>query len=323
LLGDKTEFVAQLASLLTGPSKHTRMEVFYTPYATAPSVRWLAQPNFLVLWWDVAGDPATKTPNVAADPRTACALAQEGEFGAPALGGVADYAAEYLRTSQYYSDPFDPIHLPPVPTAGFAAIAMDEIESQAATATAAHSELWLAASSQAMFMSYFIELPDLGEAGLGKVWDSLDAVARRTIQIKKGVFHMSAPMEFRFVKAGTSAMAGTYSENPDASFVNVDLIGFIESTTSADYPRPLLQFFADVERDWVEMGGYPHNGKMYGFYDPTEPPGTSTPAFNKNFLADLRARRGVRLAAFDAYRRSQDPDGLFYNAFLRDLLDRP
>jgi hypothetical protein len=31
-------------------------------------------------------------------------------------------------------------------------------------------------------------------------------------------------------------MSGAYSENPDAIFVNLDLIGFIEPTPSADYP---------------------------------------------------------------------------------------
>ena len=77
-------------------------------------------------------------------------------------------------------------------------------------------------------------------------------------------------------------MAGSYSTNPNAYFVNVDLIGFIESTPTADYPEKLLQFFADVERDWVAMDGFPHNGKMYGFYDPTRlpvhtlPPSTRT-----------------------------------------------
>lgn len=320
LVKDKQAFIAQLTNLLTGPSKHTRMEVFYTPYAAAPNVPWFDLPNFLVLWWNVVDNPQTKTPNAAADPQTACVLAQEGEFGAPNLGGIAGYAAKYLRASQYYSNPYDPLQFPPMPTAGFAALALDEIESQATTASQAYSELWLAASSQAMFMSYFIELPNLDAAGLGKVWDSLDVVARRTIQIQGGIFHIAAPMEFRFVKAGTVAMAGTYSQNPDAYFVNVDLIGFIESTTSADYPQPLLQFFADVERDWVAMDGYPHNGKMYGFYDPTQAPGTCTPAFNTNFLADLRKRRGARLTAFDAYRQSQDPGGLFYNTFLREVL---
>src|SRR5262249_9797279 len=157
--------------------------------------------------------------------------------------------------SQYYSNPYDPFHVPPVPTAGFAAIALDEIESQACAAHAIHSDLWLTKSSQVMFMSYFIELPALDAAGLGKVWDSLDVVARRVIQTDN--FHIAAPMEFRFVKAGDSAMSGTYSTNRDAYFVNVDLIGFIEPTPTADYPEKLLQFFADVERDWVGMGGFP------------------------------------------------------------------
>jgi hypothetical protein len=170
-----------------------------------------------------------------------------------------------------------------------------------------------------MFMSYFIELPDLDTAGLGKVWDSLNVVARRVIEDDS--FHIAAPMEFRFVKAGDTAMAGTYSKNSSAYFVNVDLIGFIEATPSADYPEKLLQFFADVERDWVAMDGFPHNGKMYGFYDPTLGAGTHTAAFNTNFLADLRHRRGARLKAFNGYRKGHDPTGLFYNDFLRQLLE--
>ena len=75
---------------------------------------------------------------------------------------------------------------------------------------------------------------------MGKVWDGMDVVARRVIQ--GGDFHIAAPMEFRFIKAGDSAMSGAYSENPDAIFVNLDLIGFIEPTPSADYPpHPLTR----------------------------------------------------------------------------------
>ena len=71
------------------------------------------------------------------------------------------------------------------------------------------------------------------------------------------------------------------------------------------------------------MGGFPHQGKMYGFYDPTRLQGThsETAPFNPNFLADLRTRRGARLEAFNAYRKSLDPNGLFYNEFLRKLLE--
>jgi FAD/FMN-containing dehydrogenase len=316
LLKDKQAFVAEFQKLLAA---HSRMEAFYTPYAAAPNLPFPSLPNFLVLSWDTVANPEPKTPNSATDPKTACTLAKEGDFGAPMLGGIAGYAARYVRASQYYSNPYNPFHLPPVPTAGFAAIALDEIESQAGAANKVHSDLWLAESSQVMFMSYFIEMPNLDAAGLGKVWDSLDVVARRVIQDDN--FHIAAPMEFRFVKAGDSAMAGTYSKNPNAYFINVDLIGFIEATPTSDYPEKLLQFFADVERDWVAMGGFPHNGKMYGFYDPTAAPGTHTAAFNTNFLADLRKRRGERLQAFDDYRKAHDPTGLFYNTFLRQLLE--
>jgi len=315
---DKSSFVAGLQELLTGSSKHDRLEVFYTPYAAAPNVPWFPQDNFLVLWWDIV-NPSSPKANSSQPAPTACSLAQQGEFGAPFLGGLAGYAAQYVRASQYYDNPYNPIHFPPVPTAGYTAIALDEIEKQAGVANQNYSELWLTQASQVMFMSYFIELPNLDADGLGMVWDGLAIVA--DIVIQNNTFHIAAPMEFRFVKAGNSAMSSAYSDNPDAYFINLDLIGFIQPTPSSSYPSQLLQFFADVERQWVAMGGFPHNGKMYGFYDPTAAPGSYTAAFNPNFLADLRTRRGARLQAFNAYRQSQDPNGLFYNDYLRMLLE--
>ena len=316
LLQNRRAFIDKFKTLT---AQFDRMEVFYSPYAAAPNVPFVPLPNFLVLGWNIVANPDPKTPNSAPDPTSACVLAEKGEFGAPFLGGLAGYGAKYVRESQYFSNPYNPLHLPPVPTAGFAAIALDEIESQAGAANAKHSDLWLSEASQVMFMSYFFEMPNFDDAGLGKVWDGMDVVARRVIQ--DGNFHIAAPMEFRFIKAGDSAMSGACSENPDATFVNLDLIGFIEPTPSANYPQALLQFFADVERDWVAMGGVPHNGKMYGFYDPSAPAGSYTAAFNPNFLSALRARRGERLTAFSAYRKARDPDGLFYNAYLRQLLE--
>lgn len=296
---NQQSFVTGMQELLTGPSQHDRLEVFFTPYG-AP---WNSQ-NFLVLWWDIV-DPSPTVPNSATEPATACVLSHEGEFGAGKIPspGVAD--------TQYLS-------LYP-PAAALALIALKVIELQASIANKDYSELWLSEASQVMFMSYFIELPNLDAAGLGKVWSGLDAVTRKVLQ--SGNFHIAAPMEFRFVKGGNSAMSGAYSTNPDAYFINLDLIGFVPATPSADYPAQLLQFFADVERDWVAMGGFPHNGKMYGFYDPEMPSGTYTAAFNPNFLAALRTRRGERLQTFNTYRQSQDPTGLFYNDYLRGLLE--
>jgi FAD/FMN-containing dehydrogenase len=141
-----------------------------------------------------------------------------------------------------------------------------------------------------------------------------------------GNFHIAAPMEFRFVKGGDSAMSGAFSKNGDAYFVNLDLISFVEPSKSSEYPAELLKFFAHVERKWVSLGGLPHNGKMFGFYDPTDQALDSyTPPFNKKFLSFITKQRiearQAPVDAFEKYRKTCDPNGLFYAQFLCDLLE--
>lgn len=325
LLADQKAFVAKFKELLTAPGGHTRVESFYTPYAAASNVPFVHLPNFLVLWWDTVQHPHPETPNGAQDPKTACTFAHEGKYGAPVLDGIASYAVKYVRESQYFSDAYDPFHIPPVPPSGYTAIALDEIEKQVAQANKNNSDLWLSTAASVIFMSYYIELPNLDDVGLGRSWQGLAAAGDYVI--KAGNFDISAPLEFRFVKGGNSAMSGAFSTNPDAYFVNLDLIGWVEKDQPASqYPAELLKFFAHVERMWVAMGGLPHNGKMYGFYDPND--GSLdyfTPPFNKNFLKFItRRRRQLRQAPVDAfrkYRASRDPAGRFYNQYLRDVLE--
>ncbi len=322
-LADKAAFVETFGSLL---KTHTRLETFFTPYATGSVGFPLYAKNFLALWWDVVGDPPTKTPNAPLSPDNACVLAAKRppEFGAPYLGQIATYGADLAEQAQYVKSPGntpsglieDGLTNPSI----IAAITFEVIEPAVTTANKSHSDLWLTGAVQVIFMSYYIPLPRLDDAGLEKVWDGLDVVSR--IVLQDGAFHIAAPMEFRFVKGGDTAMSATFAENPQNTwFGNLDLIGFVKKEQKpSDYSPKLLQFFADVERGWVEMGGFPHNGKMYGFYDPTAAAGTHTTPFNPNFLADLRRRRGARLEAFAAYRKSLDPKGLFYNNFLQSLL---
>lgn len=281
--------------------------------------------NFLALWWDVVDDPAK--PNKAPDPSppNACALAGKAEYGAPYM--KAEFGAEIAERAQYAASPGNtaagffgnPLYNPAI----IAAIVFDVVEPQVSAANQSHLEMWLTGAVRVIFMSYYIPLPNLDAEGLGKVWDGLDTVSQ--IVLKDDNFHIAAPMEFRFVKGGNSAMSATFTEKPSQTwFINLDLIGFVENDKMASqYPAKLLQFFADVEREWVKMGGFTHQGKMYGFYDPTAAPGTysQTGPFNPNFLADLRARRGARLEAFNAYRKSLDPSGLFYSVFVRHLLE--
>jgi len=73
-------------------------------------------------------------------------------------------------------------------------------------------------------------------------------------------------------------------------------------------------------------GGMRHNGKMYGFYNPTDPAQDSyTPPFNPKFLSFIAQQRvAVRQAPVDAfkpYRQARDPNGRFYIQYLRDLVE--
>jgi hypothetical protein len=289
------------------------MESFFTPYAASFGIS-----NFLALWWDVVDNPKPEIPNSAPTPKTACELAQEGQFGAPLIG-IGQFGEAVIRAAQTS----DPYWSPFAGAAVITAIALDEIESQVKAANQIFSDLWLAKSSRVIFMSYFIELPGFDDEGLGKAWEGLDVV--NTYVTQSGNFHIAAPMEFRFVKGGDSAMSGAFSKNGDAYFVNLDLIGFVEATQSSKYPAALLKFFAHVERKWVSLGGLPHNGKVFGFYDPANPALDSfTPPFNKNFLSFITrqriAARQAPVEAFKKYRETCDPGGLFYTQYLRDLL---
>ncbi len=296
----RSEFASAFQTLLTG---HDRVETFYNPYFVEPLTH-----EYFAAWWDVVSDPADKIANSANPAQSACALASEGEYGAPfvPLEPIAEDAGIAAQKMKFL--------------AGALTVAgMATVTSAVATADANHADLWLTEAARVMFMSYFVELPNIDAAGLGKVWDGLQSVGKR--MAGGSPFYTATPMEFRFITGSEVAMSGVYTTNPDAVFVNFDLVAFIAATPSSEYPSQLLQFFADVEREWVAMGGLPHNGKMYGFYDPKGAPGNYTAAFNPNFLAELRTRRGAPLQAFSAYRQSQDPNGLFYNAYLRALLE--
>ena len=109
-----------------------------------------------------------------------------------------------------------------------AAIVFEVVEPEVTEANRKHMEMWLTGAVRVIFMSYYIPLPNLDDGGLGKVWDGLDVVSQIVLQDDN--FHIAAPMEFRFVKGGDTAMSATFTENPENTwFINLDLIGFVEN----------------------------------------------------------------------------------------------
>ncbi len=299
---DESQFVALFKTLLATPN--LRVETFFNPYSSA----------FLTLSWEVDASPSTKIPNSAPTVPNACALAGNDEFGAPNEGQVLEPIAEATAIAAQGSR----VRL-------FAATIMDTafkaVESMFDTATTTYSDMWLTKAARVIFMSYFVELPALDDAGLSRAWQGLDAVVSRLNNSSD--FLLVGPMEFRFVKGGDSALAGTYTQNANSIFVNFDLIAFVKPTQASDYPDAVLSFFADIERAWVALGGMPHNGKMYGFYDPAGAAGSYTPPFNPAFLGDLATRRADRINAFEVYRQERDPSGIFSNQFVAALLGHP
>lgn len=297
------EFTVGLGGLLASKS---RLETFFNPYARG----WLASP-FQACWWnvDVGSGAASSAPSVP----TACQQAKEGSYGAPELPHAEEWLAE--RASLLAQGlPFKAL------AALISSRAMATIEKQVTGTTAKGSDLWLSWAARVIFMSYFIELPDLGEKGLGNVWNLLQSVRKQVI--KSDGFHVAMPLEFRFIRSGDSAMSGTYSSKPGGSyFVNLDLIAVAaEDGHGLRYPDKLKKLFSSVEREWVALGGWPHQGKMYGFYDPQTPAGSYSDPFNPAFVSFIRQRRGGRVQAFNAYRKRRDPGGMFENDFLRLLV---
>ncbi len=294
----EADFVQGFGALL---ASKTRVESFFNPYDSISP--------FLCCWWNV--NNGSGPGNSPAPVDNACQLAGNQQYGAPYIGELAvDAGVAAQETSSSV----------PASLTSEAAIAV--IYTKVTTANANASDLWLDDAARTIFMSYFIELPDLREKGLDIVWRALQAVRRRVVADNN--FHVAAPLEFRFVRGGNTLLAGTYSERPNSVFVNLDLIGFAlenEDKTGLVYSDKLLQFFADVERDWVvTLGGMPHGGKMYGFYDPNGPARNFSLPFNPKFVDFIRNKRASRVAAFNAFRQQRDPKGMFCNPFVAQMI---
>ena len=295
----QADFTATLKTLL---ATHARLEIFFHPYTN----------KLLTLYWDVDAAPKTTSPNRAPEVADACALAGKSQFGAP-------LSIQFLDPEGQAA-----LHQTNLPLIGRSLAStdidtcLDAIARQADSAARQHNELWLDAALRVIFMSYFVELPSLDETGLSLVWQGLNAVRARFQRSEK--FLLVAPLEFRFVRGGSSALSGAYTTKPNATCVNLDMIGYVAADEPSRYPAELLHFFADIERDWVRLGGMPHNGKMYGFFDPGAAPDSYSPPFNPKFLARLAQGRAERIAAFDRYRRQRDPNGMFCNGYVDALL---
>ena len=97
-LANKAAFVETFGTLL---KEHTRLETFFTPYATGSVGFPLYAKNFLALWWDVVSDPPTKTPNAPLSPDNGvcpCGEAAPRIRGRPYLGQIVAIRRRLVRS---------------------------------------------------------------------------------------------------------------------------------------------------------------------------------------------------------------------------------
>jgi len=306
-LDSKAKFTHQYLELFNGDAdgnnSFDRVESFLNPYDN----------SFLLLCWKyVSPPPGAQEPNRRdIDVPTSCEFAAKDSFGAPYETAIIEkFSDKYIYDAQFAKTE---LWAKAILEFGFY-----EIKNMFNDAKDAGNELWLSEATRTAFISYYIALPNINEDGLGKVWDAIQVV--NTNLEKSDKFRVVGPMEFRFVKGGDTALAGTYSTDPNTWYANIDVIAYVPKIKSSEYKKELLDFFAAVEREWYgKYEGIPHNGKMYGFFDPNDSEG-STPPFNTSFLNSLATRRGDRLKAFEVYRKKCDPDNRFCNEFLQSLL---
>jgi hypothetical protein len=310
---NEVDFVTGMGPIVAST---TRVETFFNPYACKSNpLGWSGLPaSFLTCCWNVeAGSPPAANP---VSPETACQNAEQGRYGAPLLGPIKEPLAERAALTAQESG-LGGLTLAAV----ISKVAIDNIQSFVHTADTNGSDLWLTEAARTIFMSYFVPLPDLSSAGLSLIWRTMQSVMNKVTGISSG-FHVAFPLEFRIVRSGKSALAGTYSDTP-CHFVNLDLIGVAalnDAGNGLQYTPDLLRFFADVEREWIGLSGWPHNGKMYGFYDPNGARGNSGPPFNPGMLSFLLQKRASRAQAFKAYQKKRDPHGMFINSYVDALI---
>ena len=138
-------------------------------------------------------------------------------------------------------------------------------------------------------------------------------------------FRPVLPSESRFVESGDTLLAGSYTGDSDSLFVSIEVIGSSDppspGTEVVTYGQNMLDYLGNIAMVRVAMGGAPHSGKIFGFFDAANPgAGTSQP-LNPGFVDWLRfVRKGPEVDRFNLYRNAIDPEGTFMKEMVEGLV---
>ncbi|MED7789651.1 D-arabinono-1,4-lactone oxidase [Francisella sp. 19X1-34] len=302
---EKNSFIKTIKPILTDLDFH-QAEFFFSPYKY-PTLGYA----ILILEWKKNTNPKCKTPNDIKPVPNNQKYLLDKSWGAPYLSGSLEKTEEkvFLWTQNCKMKVNGQTSI---------STAQTSIHGFMKTAEKNNSLLWLPKALKVGFMSYFIPLPDNADYGLDAAWNALEVIINA---VESKEFVQALPVEFRFVENSSALLSGTYSSSTSKRFISIE----IEFASNKDntYAQNTLNFLAKVEYQWRKLGGLPHHGKMYGFYNPDtvtdENNITGTPPFNKSYLSYLKELRKENFQLFSKYQKTVDPDGLFSTKYLEDI----
>lgn len=122
-------------------------------------------------------------------------------------------------------------------------------------------------------------------------------------------FKWNQPAEFRWVRVTGKAVLEPV---PPGLFFTSEVLAFPGTAANT---QELFQAFKQVEDHWVsKLGAKPHIGKLFGF-DNEE---SNVKPFQHSKTCQVYSN--TQKATFEAYRKLQDPTGMFNYGFATQLL---
>ena len=171
---------------------------------------------------------------------------------------------------------------------------------------------WIRTAPKAHLIGYFFPAD--------KLYDAIKVYQNMVITLLEGTnpvskyttFKFNQPCEFRFVTLN-STLASKYQvpEKQDSEWV------VIEALNLDDGLEDFKWAFAQLEHEWIQIGGIPHLGKIWGFDYKSLEKGIRPEAFSKEFARTILS--DDQKSDFYEYQAKVDPEKLFSGGLAIEL----
>lgn len=146
-------------------------------------------------------------------------------------------------------------------------------------------------------MSYCINIPSNDFTRVQKAW--MQVVKRLEALKKEGRYPQNMVLHTRYIRNSNALLSPASGEDHTCCIEILTFTG--NNRPASDYE----DYFKQIERDWIELGGKPHWGKAIYSVD------------------KLKGMYGANMDAFLNLRQQLDPDQIFINDFLRQVFQLP